>query len=367
MNKTCLNEIHHRTGAKMIDFGGWEMPVIYTGIIDEHNHTRTAASAFDVSHMGRLELRGAAAESVLQQACTRNVAKLAVGRCGYAHVCNSGGGILDDVIVSRYADHWLVVCNAGNREKIVRHLQALLKGRDAIMTDHTLDTCMIAVQGPAAMNLFEHDLPIDLPSDPRALKRYAFLSGSTFGVEYSLFRTGYTGEDGFEIVLPAKAGALLWQFLVHSGERGGPVVKPAGLGARDTLRLEAGMPLYGHELHENIDPISAGCQWCVDLTKDFIGAEPIRRVAESGPSQKLAGLVLEGRRIARQGAAVRDGDACIGEVTSGTQSPTLGKSIAMAYLDASQAIAGTRIAVDLGAARADATAVALPFYKRPTA
>src|SRR5262245_37216272 len=181
MQKTCLNAVHHAAGARMIDFGGWEMPVAYAGIIEEHRHTRTSASLFDVSHMGRLELSGAAAQAVVERACTRNVGKLAVGRCGYSHICHERGGILDDVIVSRYADRWLIVCNASNRDKIVAHLGGLLRGTDARMTDRTLETCMIAVQGPKAWDALDN-LPIDVTADPGQIKRYAFVSGSSMGV-----------------------------------------------------------------------------------------------------------------------------------------------------------------------------------------
>ena len=367
MKKTCLNSLHHAAGAKMIDFGGWDMPVMYTSILEEHRHTRSAASAFDVSHMGRLEFRGGDVESLLQRACTRNVGKLAVGRCGYAHICNERGGILDDVIVSRGADRWLMVCNASNRSKIVAHLTALLYGTDVQLTDHTEQTAMIAVQGPHAWDVFKTPLPISLAADPTQLKRYAFASGSILGVEWTLFRTGYTGEDGFEIVVPARFGPMVWNYLMERGAKGGPMIRPAGLGARDTLRLEAGMPLYGHELGEEIDPISAGCAWCVDLTKDFVGAAPIRRVAAEGPRRRLVGLEIEGRRIARLGTPVLSaGGETVGEVTSGTQSPTLGRPIAMAFVDAALAAQGTSLLVSFGESRSPAKVVALPFYKRPS-
>lgn len=365
MNKTCLSAAHYAAGAKMIDFGGWEMPVIYTSIIEEHRQTRASVGVFDVSHMGRLELRGAAAEAVLQRACTRNVGKLAVGRCGYSHICNERGGILDDVIVSRYDDRWLVVCNASNRDKIVRHLQSLMAGAEAKLTDRTLDTCMIAVQGPRAWDTLKN-LPIGIAADPAQIKRYAFVSGSTMGFAWALFRTGYTGEDGFEIVAPVSVATMIWNYLVGSQDRGGPSVRPAGLGARDTLRLEAGMPLYGHELSENVDPVSTGCAWVVDLNKDFVGALALRNIAAEGPRRKVIGMALDGRRIARQGARVLDAAGVpVGEVTSGTQSPTLNQSIAMAFVDAAKSVDGTALAVDFGGATADAKVVPLPFYKRP--
>ena len=362
MLRTALFDTHERLGARLIDFGGWEMPVVYRGILDEHQYTRTAASAFDVSHMGRLYLTGLDAEAVLQRTCTRNVSKLAVGRCGYSHMCNEEGGILDDVIVSRYEDKWLVVCNAGNRTKIVAHLREHIAGRDVKFDDQTTSSVMIAIQGPATMDLFKKHVPIKIDE----IKRYAFATGSYMGMRYSIFRTGYTGEDGFEVVLPAAAGVLLWEFLTKKSDGDRIEVKPAGLGARDTLRLEAGMPLYGHELGEHIDPISAACKWCVDLEKDFIGAAALRRIDKEGPKRKLVGLELEGKRTARQGAIVMSGEAVVGEVTSGTLSSTLGKSIAMAYINSPRLSANDPLAIDFKGAQVTAKVTPMPFYKRAT-
>jgi len=362
MQRTALFDAHERLGARLIDFGGWEMPVVYRGILDEHNYTRTAASAFDVSHMGRLYLTGKDAEAVLQRTCTRNVGKMAVGRCGYSHICNEAGGILDDVIVSRFEDKWLVVCNAGNRSKIVAHLQEHLAGRDVKLDDQTTSSVMIAIQGPAAMELFNKYVPIKVGE----IKRYAFATGSYMGMRYSIFRTGYTGEDGLEVVVPSGAGVLLWDFLTKKSDGNRIEVKPAGLGARDTLRLEAGMPLYGHELGEHVDPISAACKWCVDLEKDFIGASALRRINSEGPKRRLIGLELDGKRIARQGASVMSGDAAVGEVTSGTLSPTLGKSIAMAYVDSAKLDANAALAIDFKGTQVAARVTPMPFYKRAT-
>lgn len=364
MLRTPLYDTHKALGARLIDFGGWEMPVMYRGINDEHLYTRTAASAFDVSHMGRLIFAGADAEALLQHVCTRNVGKLAVGRSGYSHVCNEQGGILDDVIVSRFENQWLMVCNAGNREKIVSHLRANASGRNVTMEDTTTQTVMIAIQGPATMKLLGDYLTKYLPIDPAKLARYGFVAGSYMGQKYAIFRSGYTGEDGVEVVVGAGTGVLLWDFLTKESDSGRVQVKPAGLGARDTLRLEAGMPLYGHELSEQVDPISAGCAWAVDLTKEFIGAAALRRIAADGPRRKIAGLALEGKRIARQGAKVFAGDREVGEVTSGTLSPTLEKSIAMAYVDSAVLSAGASLAVEIRDARIGATVVPLPFYKR---
>jgi len=359
VKKTPLYDFHIRCGARMVDFAGWEMPILYTGIIEEHIHTRQNASLFDVSHMGRIELRGNDAESLLQRVCTRQLASASVGQSCYSHVCNKNGGILDDVIVSRYEDHWLMVCNASNRDKIVAWLHQQATERDVNINDITESTMMVAIQGPATMAFLAGKLPIDI-SD---LKRYHFKSGSYWGMSYGIFRTGYTGEDGIEMILPASVASLLMPMLTgESAQSSG--IKPAGLGARDTLRLEAGMPLYGHELHEKIDTISAGLGWCVDLDKEFIGAGVIRKVNQNGPQQRLAGLVLEGRRIARQNAVVLDEDNEVGLVTSGTFSPTLSKSIAMAYIQTPLTEPGQQLTVDLGGKRTKAMIVPLPFYKR---
>ena len=360
MLRTALYGTHKRLGARLIDFGGWEMPVMYRGIFEEHAHTRTQCSIFDVSHMGRLYLTGRDAEALLQRVCTRNVGKLAVGRSGYSHVCNSAGGVLDDVIVSRYEDRWLMVCNAGNREKMLAHLNAEAAGRDVTIDDQTQKTVMFAVQGPATMDLFRNHMPIQVGE----MGRFGFLTGSYMGTEYGVFRSGYTGEDGLEIVLPAAMGVLAWDYVSRDGGADRATIRPAGLGARDTLRLEAAMALYGHELTDEGDPISAGCKWCVDLEKDFIGVEALRKIDADGPRRKITGLVLEGRRIARQGAKVFCGDTEAGEVTSGTFSPTLEKSIAMAYVDTERRSEDASLSVDVRGTRIAATVVALPFYKR---
>lgn len=362
MLRTPLYENHKRAGAKLIDFGGWEMPVMYRGITEEHFHTRSASSVFDVSHMGRLYFTGPDAESLLQLVCTRNVSKLKVGRSGYSHVCNESGGILDDVIVSRYEDKWLMVCNAGNREKIVAHLNKHMAGRNVKLEDTTTQTVMLAIQGPATMELFKKHLPIKIED----MGRYGFANGSYMGQKYSVFRSGYTGEDGLEVVVGAGVGVLLWDFLTKEGGEDRVTVRPAGLGARDTLRLEAGMPLYGHELNEQTDPLSAGCGWCVDLTKDFIGAAALRKIEADGPKRKVTGLVLEGKRIARQGATVMAGGREVGVVTSGTLSPTLEKSIAQAFIDSSVLAGNESLSVDLRGTAVGATIVPLPFYKRPS-
>ena len=362
LKRTPLHEFHVACGAKMVDFAGWEMPILYRGIVEEHQQTRASGSLFDVSHMGRIHLTGAGAMALLDKVLTRNVSQQRVGQSRYSLVCNPAGGVLDDVIVSKHPKHWLVVCNASNREKIVKHFTSVrdADGFDAEISDQTESTAMVAVQGPAVVELMSEALDVDVKS----IKRYGFESGTYMMSRFTLFRSGYTGEDGVEIIVSNGTARNMVKSM--SGEMSKPdsPIKPAGLGARDTLRLEAGMPLYGHELTDGIDPISAGLSWAVDLGKAFIGAEPLRVIAQPGPAKKLVGLELEGPRIARQGAAVKAGAVLVGSVTSGTFSPTLKRSIAMAYVDASRSTAGEALEVELRGSTAPARVVALPFYKR---
>jgi len=354
---TPLHSFHLRHNARMTEFAGWQLPLLYTGIAEEHRRTREGAGLFDISHMGRIELRGDDAGPLLQRVCTRRIDDQQVGQSRYSHVCNEQGGILDDVIVSRYADRWLMVCNAANRLRILAWLEEHAAGRRVTIQDRTESTMMVALQGPQALAVAERRLPMPV----RDIGRYRFVTGEYLFFSYTVFRSGYTGEDGLEIILPASLGAMAAGFLGELLEAG---VTPAGLGARDTLRLEAGMPLYGHELTEAVDPISAGQGWCVDLTRDFIGVQALRRVADQGPARRLVGLELEGRRIARQGAVVRLGERPVGQVTSGTLSPTLDRSIAMAYVDAALAVEETALCVDLGGRPTPAKVVRLPFYRR---
>lgn len=359
--KTPLYEFHLARGARLVDFAGWSMPVVYTGIQEEHIHTRTACSVFDVSHMGRLSLSGKDCEAILNWVCTRNLAGAEVGRSYYSHVCREDGGILDDVIVSRFADRWGVVCNASNREKIVGWLNRHAAGREVRLVDETVETAMLALQGPKTVALAEELTGLDF----HRLKRYRFEVYNHLGLRIVVYRSGYTGEDGLEVVFPAGAVETLVPMLMGSAERPHPVIRPAGLGARDTLRIEAAMPLYGHELTEDVDSLTAGQAWCVDLKKDFCGAEAMRRLEADGLKKRLVGLELEGRRIARQHQPVVADDRTIGEITSGTLSPTLGRSIAMAFVLSEWAAPGTALGVEIGGKAVTARVVELPFYKRP--
>lgn len=361
LKRTPFYDYHVKSNAKMVDFAGWEMPLLYRGIIDEHHHTRTKASIFDVSHMGRLKFTGKQAEAFLQKICTRNLAKGSVGQSMYSLVCNESGGVLDDVIVSRFDSHFLMVCNASNREKLLAWFNQHMQGLNVSLEDETASSAMVAIQGPKVVELLDSVLPEPL-SD---IKRYHFdTQRYMMIIKYTLFRSGYTGEDGAEIILGNSAASMAMGYLLKTdGENS--LLKPAGLGARDTLRMEAGMPLYGHELSEQGDPLSAGLGWAVDLTKDFIGADALRKISAAGLKQKLVGLVLDTPRAARQGFNVLQGGNTIGTVTSGCLSPTLKKSIAMAYVNADASALGTNLQVDLRGTAVNATVTALPFYKRP--
>jgi aminomethyltransferase len=359
--KTPLHDIHVAMGARMVEFAGWEMPVQFAGIVEEHNHTRTACSVFDVSHMGRLRITGADAETYLNRICTRNLTGAEVGRSFYSHICREDGGILDDVIVSRFTTHWGIICNASNRDKIVAWLRKHAQGRDLQIVDETTATAMIACQGPKTLDIAKELTGTDLTT----LKRYHFTVRDLGPLQIITYRSGYTGEDGLEVVIPAPLVPFLLPKLFGTKERPHPVVKPAGLGARDTLRIEASMPLYGHELGEEVDSLTAGLAWCVDLNKDFIGVEPMRQLNEGGLPRKLVGLELDGRRIARQHSVVYGGGWAVGEVTSGTLSPTLGKSIAMAFVTADSSSDGTALEVEVSGKRVPAKVVKMPFYKRP--
>ena len=354
---TPFCSIHERLGARMVDFAGWRMPLLYQGIIPEHLHTRTAASVFDVSHMGRLRLTGPDAARLIDQVATRQVSDQRVGVIRYGLLCTETGCPLDDILIYRCPDDWLIVCNASNRARVVEWIKQHSAGLNVRMDDQTQATAMLAVQGPLARGLVDQMMP---DAGVGKLSRYGFVTGSYLGMNYIISRTGYTGEDGVEVIFPAGAAELVWPYVSSLGDG---VVKPAGLGARDTLRLEAAMPLYGHELDEQHDPLSAGLTFAVNLDKPFIGRDALARVAAEGPKQKLVGLKLTGPRSARQGYTVLAGKTPVGLVTSAAVSPTLGCPIAMAYVDAVAAVVGTTLSIDLRGPQAEAVVVELPFYK----
>jgi len=368
--KTPFNKYHHEQNAKLVDFFGWEMPLHFGSIIDEHHQVRNSAGIFDVSHMGRIKFSGRHARRFLERVLTRRVSDMTEKTCRYSLVCNDQGGTKDDVLVYRFDDHWLVVCNASNREKLLEHFKANVGDLTVKIEDTTEKTGMVAVQGPDVME-FVKNFAKEIPT----LKKYHFTIKNLLIVKMIVSRTGYTGEDGIELILPANTVGMAMKLLLREDENGDQKVKPCGLGARDTLRLEAGMPLYGHELDESIDPLSAGLKFAVSLDKHedtkwgeaerFIGQDALETIAAEGLKRKLVGLKLEGKRTARQGMTVKVDDQELGTITSACLSPTLGYPIAMAYVDAGQADVGNAVQIDFGKDKTtDAEIVKLPFYKR---
>ncbi len=336
------------------------MPVQYRSIVEEHLAVRRGVGLFDISHMGRLTFEGPGAPVWLESLTTNQVSRLAEGQIQYSLVTNERGGVIDDILVYRQTFAYLVVCNAANRGRVAKHFRLNQDIAQASLLDRTLDTAMIAVQGPRAIDALQplFDQPL------RELRYYHSTMGRLLErVDTVISRTGYTGEDGFEVIVAASAALAIWQALMESGRRYGIV--PCGLGARDTLRLEAAMPLYGHELTDEIDPFAAGLGWAVKLDKgDFVGRDQLRHHAQH-PSRARVGLVLGGKRIARQGAVVLLGEREVGLVTSGTLSPTLEQSIALALVSTDAAAIGTELSVNVRGHRESAKVVKLPFYKRP--
>jgi len=368
---TPLHQFHLDHGAQMVDFAGWEMPIRYTGIVEEHHQVRRSGGMFDVSHMGRVEFSGRHARRLLERACSRAIHSMQPGQCRYCFVCNERGGVRDDVIVMRRdEDQFTVVVNGANRSKMLDHFESVRAGGDLACSikDTTEDTAMIAIQGPEVMG-FISKFSGEIPS----LKRFRFAVKNLLVVKLMVSRTGYTGEDGVEIILPGKSVPMALKMLLAGTDVDAPdaAIKPIGLGARDTLRLEAGLPLYGNDLGEDISALSSGMDFAISLDKDsepdvdpFIGADALKRERDAGgPTQKLVGLALEGRRTARKAMGVLVDGRAVGRVTSGCMSPTLGHPIAMGLLDAEHAVPGVEVAVDAGRGTIQGRVVQLPFYK----
>ena len=359
---TPLVERHEALGARLVDFAGWRMPIQYTGILDEHRAVRERAGIFDLCHMGELFVDGPDAGDALAGAVTTDPRTLEVGRAQYSMICAPDGGILDDLIVYRLApDRFLVVANASNAAVVSDALAERFAERKAILDDRSLATALVAVQGPAALGLLGPLTALDLD----AIRYYGIAEGAVAGIPALVARTGYTGEDGFEVFVEAAAGPVLWDAIMNAGRPAGLV--PVGLGARDTLRLEAGMPLYGNELDRATTPYEAGLGRVVKLAKEggFVGRDALAKAAEEEPRRRLVGLVVRGRGIARHGHPVWAGERRSGAVTSGTMSPTLNVPIAMAYVAPGDAAPGTMLDVEIRDARAAAEVVPLPFYTRP--
>jgi aminomethyltransferase len=353
LRHTPLYEEHKNLGARLVDFAGYEMPVQYSGIQAEHRAVRNHAGLFDVSHMGEAIFRGPDAESAVQRLVTRDVARLDVGQAGYSAVCYEDGGTVDDVIVYRREDDFLVVVNASNREKDLEHFRENTEDLDVEVADESDDWALLALQGPEATGLLQDLTETDLSS----LKPFRFVEGEVDGARSIISRTGYTGEDGFEIYLSGDDASRVWRRLIEAG------ATPAGLGARDTLRLEAGMCLYGNELDAKTTPLEAGISFAVHLDKQerFIGQRALLLEDTQGLRKKLVGFEMEGRGIARHGYHVTSGAEIVGEVTSGTKSPTLDRAIGLALVDPG---VEDWFEIVIRNNPVPAKAVPLPFYKR---
>ena len=358
--RTPLHAWHQAHGARLVEFGGWSMPVQYSTIIEEHQAVRRGVGLFDISHMGRLAFEGVDALTWLERVTTNRAGRLKPGQIQYSLMANEQGGLIDDVLVSCLASGYSVVCNASNRRNVLDQFERHHAGVDSRLLDRTEETAMIAAQGPRALATLQplFDAPLD------GLGYYQATMGRLLGsFDAVVSRTGYTGEDGFELIVPAARAEPTWTALIESGRPFGVV--PCGLGARDTLRFEAAMPLYGHELSESINPYAAGVGWAVKLGKgEFVGREALRAWKDQ-PGQARAGLRLEGKRIARQGSTVLSGGRTVGTVTSGTFSPTLSQSLAMALVEPAFSTPGAAVVVDVRGREEPAEVVALPFYQRP--
>ena len=357
--RTPLYDVHVELGAKMSPFGGFLMPISYSSIIEEHRAVRTAVGMFDLSHMGQFVVRGEAAAAWLDGQTCNDVATMRPHQARYNIFTNDRGGALDDTIIYRYADYWLVVVNASNSAKMWQVLQATKPG-GVTLEDRTPRSALIALQGPRSVELLKPLTDADLS----AVKYYFATHGVVAGARAEIARTGYTGEDGFELFVSAGDARGLWDALMAEAGRVGML--PAGLGARDVLRLEAGMPLYGHELDEDITPLQAGLDWAVKLTKQFKGRDALAAQAQSKSYDRIAGLVMDGKAPARAGYPVFAGGERVGLVRSGSPSPSMGgKNIATALVPARCAEVGSRLEVEIRGTRHAGAVVSLPFYKRP--
>jgi len=362
LKKTPLNARHRASGAKMVPFGGWDMPVEYSGIVAEHMAVRTRAGLFDVSHMGQIEIAGNDALAAVQRISSNDASKLAVGQAQYSGLLTEQGTFIDDLLVYRLAPaHFLLVVNASHIPKDYAWIAEQIEpAGDAVAVDASSRYALLALQGPAALDVLQPLTGVELAG----MKYYWFANGEVASVRATISRTGYTGEDGFEIFVPPQSADRVWQAILESGKAADVI--PAGLGARDTLRLEAAMRLHGNDIDETTTALEADLSWIVGWKKDdFIGAAALREQKANGVTRKIAGFEVLDRGIARQGYDAYVGDAKVGVVTSGTQTPFLKKAIGMAYLPAEHTAAGTEFDVDIRGRRTRARVVPMPFYKRP--
>ncbi|MEK7404216.1 MAG: glycine cleavage system aminomethyltransferase GcvT [Acidobacteriota bacterium] len=358
-NRTPLFEAHRRHGARMVSFGGWEMPVQYSGILDEHRAVRQAVGLFDVSHMGEIEIRGPEAFQLADFVTTNAVARLKTGQAQYSGLLYEHGGFVDDILVHKVAgDHYFLCVNAANQEKDYEHIRGVNHWA-AEVEFASPRYAQLAIQGPRALTTLQKLTASDLS----AIAYYHFRDGAVAGVPARIARTGYTGEDGFEIYVPPPEAPRIWDEVLGAGAEFG--IKPCGLGARNTLRLEAKMALYGHEIHASITPLEADLAWIVKMDKgEFLGRAALARQREAGIGRKLIGFEMRGRGIARDGYEVFVDGRPAGWVTSGGPSPTLNKNIGLCYLPRELAEIGRKIHVAVRGQLVEAETVATPFYKR---
>ena len=358
MKHTPLFAAHRALGARFVDFGGWEMPVQYTGIIEEHHAVRQRAGLFDVSHMGEIELRGPRAIAACQRLTVNDLGRLRDGQAQYSLLCRPTGGVVDDILVHRITAERVLLCvNASNIEKDFAWIAAHSDGAEAL--NRSDEFAQLALQGPRATAILATLSPLPLDSIPP----FEFRDGLVAGHRALVAHTGYTGEDGWEIYCQPDDAAPLWSALLDAGAPAG--LQPCGLGARDTLRLERALPLYGHELTDDTTPLEAGLSWVVRFNKgDFIGRDALVRQKDAGLTRNLIGLVLTEPGVARQGYGILGDGQPIGAITSGTKSPTLGKAIGLGYVASVWKKVGTRLSVDIRGRAIGAEVVGLPFYRR---
>ncbi|MEM7482539.1 MAG: glycine cleavage system aminomethyltransferase GcvT [Acidobacteriota bacterium] len=362
LRRTPLFEAHRAAGGKIVPFAGWEMPVQYQGVIDEHRAVRTAAGLFDVSHMGEVSVIGPGAESFLQWLTPNDVSKLTDGRAHYSGLLTERGTYLDDLLVYRRgAENYLLVVNAANRTSDFAHIAEQAARFDGVEVEDRSDAyALLALQGPRSVDILAPLASFDVA----ALRYYGFAEGAVADRPALISRTGYTGEDGFELYVAPDDATPIWDRLLADGAEHG--LQPAGLGARDTLRLEAAMALYGHELNADTTPYEAGLGWVVKLDKgDFLGRSALAAQKAEGVDRKLVGFEVEGKGIAREGHGVKVGERAVGEVTSGTWSPTFEKALGLAYVEAGEAEVGKQIVLDVRGRAVAGRLAEIPFYRRP--
>jgi aminomethyltransferase len=361
LKRTPLYEQHVALGARLVEFGGWEMPVQYSGIIDEHRAVRTHAGLFDVSHMGEFKVEGSDLLAFLQYLVPNDVSRLTINQALYTQLCLPDGGTIDDLIIYKLEDNnYMLVVNAANIEKDLAWVEKQATDFHVQVNNQSDTTALLALQGPEAQSILQALTGVDLST----IRYYHCAPGLVNGILCIISRTGYTGEDGFELYCASKDVTKLWNDLLAAGNDRG--LLPVGLGARDTLRLEASYCLYGHELDEQTNPLEASLGWTVKLNKgEFIGRDALLKVKEQGLKRKLIGIEMIERGVCRGGYAIYEDDQQIGILTSGAPSPTLNKNIGMGYVGASYAVVGKPVFVDIRGKRVAAQIVALPFYKRP--